>query len=75
MCPVYLRILIQLYRTQSLRINWNVWISSEFTVSNGIKQGVVLSLLLFAVYLDDLLKEVSGMSYQWNVHWRIYLYR
>ena len=43
---------------KELRINWNGCISSEFTVSNGIKQGVVLSPLLFAVYLDNLFKEL-----------------
>ena len=49
MCPVYLKTLIHLYRTQSLRINWNGCTSSEFAVSNGVKQGAMLSPLLFAV--------------------------
>ena len=43
MCPVYLKTLIQMYRTQSLRINWNGYISPEFNVNNGVKQGAVLN--------------------------------
>ena len=42
-------------------INWNGCISSEFAVSNSVKQGAVLSpLALFAVYLDDLLQELRN---------------
>ena len=62
MGPVYLKTLIQMYRTQSLRINWNGYISPEFNVNNGVKQGAVLSPLLFAVYLDDLLKKLRNVG-------------
>ena len=33
--------------------------SSEFTVSNGVKQGGVLSPILFAIYTDGLLKRLE----------------
>ena len=41
MCPVYLKTLIQMYRSQSHRINWNGYISLEFNVNNGVKQGAI----------------------------------
>ena len=44
----------------------NGCISSEFTVSNDVKQSAVLSPLLFAVYLDDVLKD-AGVECHLNV--------
>ena len=37
---------------QSLRVKWGNTVSSEFTVSNGVKQGGVLSPILFAIYIQ-----------------------
>ena len=36
------------------KIKWGTNFSSPFTVTNGVKQGGVLSPYLFAVYLDEL---------------------
>ena len=41
-----------------MRVRWNSSNSREFLLSNGVKQGEVLSPLLFSVYLDDLLCEL-----------------
>ena len=38
-----------------MRIKWNAAISDSFDTSNGVKQGGVLSPLLFNVYLDELI--------------------
>ena len=37
-------------------IKWGQSTSSFFTVSNGVRQGGILSPRLFAVYVDDLSK-------------------
>ena len=37
--------------------------SNSFHVSNGVRQGGVLSPVLFAVYLDGLLEELAGVIY------------
>ena len=51
-CPLLLRLLLFMYTRQSLRVKWRNTVSSEFTVSNGVKQGGVLSPILFATYSD-----------------------
>ena len=52
---VVLRILIYMYMNQTLRVQWCQTLTSSFKVCNGVKQGVVLSPILFAVYVDSLL--------------------
>ncbi len=43
--------------------------SSQFNVFNGVKQGSVLSPILFAVYIDDLLDRLSetGVGYHMGI--------
>ena len=62
-CPVVARFLANLYTEQTVRIKWNDYISDEFSVSNGIKQGRVLSPILFCVYIDELLKRLKESEY------------
>ena len=52
MCIV--RLLLSWYRQQTMEEKWGTNYSSLFTVSNGVRQGGVLSPYLFAVYLDEL---------------------
>ena len=42
------------YTMQELCIRWGAEMSPYFTISNGVRQGGILSLSLFAVYMDDL---------------------
>ena len=58
-CPLLLKLLLFMYTSQSLRVKWGNTVSSEFTVSNGVKQGVVLSPIPFAIYTDGLLKRLE----------------
>ena len=52
--------LLQWYSMQRMSVQWNHdCLSRSFTVSNGVRQGGVLSPFLFAVYLDSLLNELS----------------
>ena len=39
-------------------MTWNGILSDAFLISNGVKQGAVLSAILFCVYIDDLIKEL-----------------
>ncbi len=36
------------------KVKWDNYLSDTFSVSKGIKQGVILSLMLFNIYVDDL---------------------
>ena len=69
-CPMILRFLMKSYKNQFLRVNWNGEHSSMFSVSNGVKQGGVLSPILFNVYLDDLIQDLksNGVGCHINGH-------
>ena len=43
-----------MYCNQKLVIKWGRAYSKELSISNGVKQGEVISALFFCVYLDDL---------------------
>ncbi len=60
--------LLKWYRTQTLSVRWNGHDSEEFTVTNGVKQGGVLSPILFTVYIDSLVSELekSGRGCYWG---------
>ena len=50
-----LRLLLFVDTNQTRRVKWGSVMSESFTVMNGVKQGGVLSPVLFAVYTDGLL--------------------
>ena len=58
------RFLSSWYYAQKMCARWNSSFSDSFHVSNGVRQGGVLSPMLFAVYVDSLLEmlEASGVG-------------
>ena len=53
--PGYIaRLLMFWYAHQTRCVSWGSSVSSKFTVSNGVRQGRILSLFLFNEYMDDL---------------------
>ncbi len=48
-CPVVARFLVVLYTNQTFRVLWCLHISNISNVSNGVKQGGVMSPLLFTL--------------------------
>ena len=59
-CPLLIRLLIHFYSNIRGKVKWNGFYSNEFPISNGVKQGGVISPILFALYIDvliNLLKE------------------
>ena len=56
--PIYLRLLLIMYISQSAKVKWNGSLSDAFSILNGVKQGAVLSAILFCIYIDGLIKEV-----------------
>ena len=49
-----------MYTCQSLVVKWQERSSQPFEFRNGIKQGAVLSPILFCVYMDTLLKRLEN---------------
>ena len=53
--PIYLvKLLCYWYQHQSMYVKWGSTMSSKFQVTNGVRQGGVLSPLLFDVYVNEL---------------------
>ena len=48
-----------MYTNQSFRVKWSNTLSNQFSVMNGVKQGGVLSLILFAVCTDGFLERLQ----------------
>ena len=58
-CPVVLRFIVNMYINQIMQVNWNTSMSYRFNEGNSVKQGGVLSPILFTVYLDGLIKRLK----------------
>ena len=54
-----IRLLINMYSNNLVRIAWGGVLSDYFSAVNGVKQGGVLSPILYCVYIDDLLLALS----------------
>jgi len=63
MDPLYVRCLFHMYCKQRLRVKWDDVFSPFFSATNGVKQGGVLSPLLFCTYVDELLGRLRKSSY------------
>ena len=68
--PVVVRALLAWYLQQKVSVRWNKSSSDKFSISNGVRQGGVLSPILFTIYLDDLLLELerAGVGCYWRHH-------
>ena len=59
MCPLTVRLLLNMYTEQKLQVKWNDILSDKFDVSNGVRQGGILSPLFYTIYIDDLLEKLK----------------
>ena len=62
-CPIVARFLCVMYTTQSFRVKWCSHITELTRASNGVKQGGVMSPLLFTLYIDVLLCRLQNSGY------------
>lgn len=60
MHPLYIRCLLYMYTNQSLRVKWQNVYSDSFKVLNGVRQGGVLSPVLFCLYMDQLMSQLRN---------------
>ena len=62
-----IRYLLDSYIRQMSRALWDTSCSDYFLMSNGVKQGCVLSAILFTIYIDKLLCKLKLQD--WVVVW------
>jgi len=61
--PAYLRLLLgglNVYTNSVARMSWNGAFSQSFKVENGVRQGGIVSPVLFCVYFDSLLQQLRN---------------
>ena len=59
-CPLIIRLLINIYLISSATVKWNRCESELFNISNGVKQGAIISAPLFAIYIDPLISKLNA---------------
>ena len=52
--PIFIRMLLFMYTFQVANVRWGGKYSMNFSVANGVKQGAVLSAILYCLYTDGL---------------------
>ena len=63
MSPITIRLLLNMYLNQKIQVKWNGKLSLPFSVTNGVRQGGVLSPVFFSIYVDELLIKLKNSGY------------
>ena len=59
-CPLIMRMLITMYKFNNLNIEWGSKTSENIPMTNGVKQGGILSPILFNIYLMPLFTNIQN---------------
>ena len=60
--PIVIRTLVYVYEEQFAWVRWGQTQSEQFPISNGTRQGSMISPALWSVYLDLLIKELRELG-------------
>ena len=63
-----IHLIVDSYVRQISGVSWGNHLSQYFELSNGVKQGRVLSSILFNIYIDKLLLELNGSGYGCHIN-------
>ena len=55
---IFTRLLIKMYTLQYANVRWQGKNSRQFHISNGVKQGAVLSAILYCIYVNGLFEKL-----------------
>jgi hypothetical protein len=55
----FTRLMLNMYCSHLTRVTWNGSCSNFFKVYNGVKQGAIISPILFCIYIDGLLRKLE----------------
>ena len=66
-CPLVVRMIYTSYSLSTLSIKWGSVTSSPIKISNGVKQGGILSPYLFSIYLEPLIDEIIKSNFGCHV--------
>lgn len=56
--PIVVRYLMITYKNQKANVKWNYEVSEFFNITNGVKQGAILSAVLYCIYTDELFRQL-----------------
>ena len=66
--PLFVRLLFFWYSQQTMCIRWSSCLSPFFTVSNGVRQGGIISPIFFNIYMDDLSVVLNSLPFGCNMN-------
>ena len=52
--PIFIRVLLFIYTMQFENVRWDEAVSETFTLCNRVRQGAILSAILYCFYINDL---------------------
>ena len=55
---IFTKLLMKMYTLQYANVRWNGKNSHQFHISNGVKQGAVLSAILYCIYMNGLFEKL-----------------
>jgi len=59
----FIAVILDWYSKCSASVRWNNYDSNSFNICAGVRQGGVLSPLLFAIFIDDIIDKVKHWGY------------
>ena len=65
---IFIRLLAYVYIFQSCCVDWAGVKSKHFSVACGIRQGAVLSPILFSIYIDDLFQVLASSGFGCHIN-------
>ena len=60
---IYVKLIYYWYSNQKVRVKYGSYVSDEWFISNGVRQGGVLSGLFFNIYINGLIDEVVKSNF------------